>query len=78
MPLPAIPKILAVGSGLQIKYILVGDSGPVVERWPLEPKVPGSNPGGAGLRIFGLTHTFGASTGAVSRKQTSRVINISL
>ena len=46
--------------------------GTEVERRPLVPKVPGSNPMMSGFCLWDF------STGYVSRKQTSSVINISL
>ena len=54
------------------------DSGAVVERRPLVPKVPGSNPVMSWFLPLGFVHTIDASTGYVSMKQTSSVINISL
>ena len=52
------------------KRLLVHGHGREEERWPHNLEVPSSIPRrGVNLRIFSLAHTFGSSTGVVSRKQ---------
>ena len=57
----------------------VEDSGTEVERRPLVPNLgPGFESCDERVLPLGFFHTIGASTGYVSRKQTSSAINISL